>query len=251
MSIFSRIGNLFKNPRHGDLSAVILCAGDSTRFSNGKESKQLASIDGKLVIQYTIEAFQQSKYVREIILVVRKSDAEQYNKLVCENGYDKVECIVIGGESRQISAMRGFKHISEKAKYVAIHDGARCLVTPEIIKMVYESAKANSAASAATQVTDTVKLCDKEGFVSKTLNRDCLWNVQTPQIFEKNLYSLCLANAKENGIIATDDCMLAEAYGHKTKLVETGKNNIKITVKDDLIIAESILRQRNSDNNWG
>ncbi|MBQ7760777.1 MAG: 2-C-methyl-D-erythritol 4-phosphate cytidylyltransferase [Clostridia bacterium] len=247
MGIFSRIGNFFKSQRSGDLSAIILCAGNSTRFSSNNESKQLVDIDGKLVIQYTIEAFQRCKFVREIILVVRKEDASSYNSLVCNNGYDKVECIVIGGETRQISAMKGFKHISDKSKYVSIHDGARCLVTEEIICDVYNAAKKYSAATAATMATDTVKLSDNEGFISKTLNRENLWNVQTPQIFEKNLYKLSIENAKANGIAVTDDCMLVEAYGRKVKLVESDKKNIKITVKDDIFIAEGIIKQRKNN----
>lgn len=247
MGLFSRIGDFFKSQRSGDLSAIILCAGNSTRFSSNNDSKQFADLDGKHVIQFTIEAFQKCKFVREIILVVRKEDANAYNSLVSNNGYDKVECIVIGGETRQISAMKGFRHVCEKSKYVSIHDGARCLVTEKIINDVYDAAIKYSAATAATVVTDTVKLSDNDGFISKTLNRENMWNVQTPQIFEKNLYQLSIENAKSNGIVVTDDCMLVEAYGRKVKLVETGRQNIKITVKEDIAIAEGILKQR---KNW-
>ena len=175
---------------------------------------------------------------------MRKEDAESYKELVCQNGFKKVGCIVIGGETRQSSALRGFKHISEKANFVAIHDGARCLVTPEIIeKVIFEAAKFN-AATAASRVTDTVKIADQDGFVSKTIDRNCVWNVQTPQVFEVKLYKACAYNAKEKGFEATDDCMLVESAGFKVKLVDTGKDNIKITVKDDITLAEHILSKR-------
>ncbi|MBQ7352936.1 MAG: 2-C-methyl-D-erythritol 4-phosphate cytidylyltransferase [Clostridia bacterium] len=243
-NLFAKISGLFKPKKSGDVSAVILCAGNSTRFSNEKENKQLYNINGKCVISHTIEAFQNCPAIREIILVVRREDAEEYNKLVCLNNYFKVECIVIGGETRQISAMRGFKHISDKCKYVAIHDGARCLVTPEIIDSVIYEAKIHDAASAATLVNDTVKITDEDGIVSKTISRENMWNVQTPQIFNKDLYTLCIENAKEKSITVTDDCMLIEAYGHKVKLVETSKTNIKITFKEDVYLAEAILKSR-------
>ena len=247
MNIFEKIGNMFKAPKFGDVSAIILCAGSSTRFSNGTQNKQFAEVAGKKVICRTISAFQNCKPIREIILVVKKEDAEEFNNIVCENNFSKVECIVVGGDTRQISAMRGFKHVSSKSKYVAFHDGARCLITSRMIYNIIEEAKKHGAATAATRVTDTVKLADNNGFISKTINREALWNVQTPQIFEKNLYSLCIENAKINGVSATDDCMLAEAYGQKVKLVDTGKENIKITVREDIVLAEHILKLREEE----
>lgn len=241
-NIFSQISDAF----HGhncDVSAIILCAGNSTRFSSNT-SKQLASIHGKSVIVRTIEAFENCNAIREIILVVKKEDASEYNRIICEYAFKKISCIVIGGETRQLSAMRGFKHVSEKAKLVAIHDGARCLVTPEIIEKVANVARVHYAATAATKITDTVKIADEDENIAKTVNRELMWTVQTPQIFDKELYRVCIENAKDRCITATDDCMLVEAYGKKVKLVETGKENIKITYREDLFLAEAILRSR-------
>jgi 2-C-methyl-D-erythritol 4-phosphate cytidylyltransferase len=240
-NIFSQISEIF---HHGEVSAIILCAGNSSRFSDGKESKQMAEIRGKSVIVRTIEAFEKSPNIREIVLVARKEDTSEYNKIVSEHAFKKVSCIVVGGETRQLSAMRGFKHISEKTKFVAFHDGARCLVTPEIIDAVVDSAKEYNAATAATRVTDTVKISDEDGNIARTVNRELMWTVQTPQIFERELYRVCIENAIQKGVVATDDCMLAEAYGQKVKLVETGKENIKITVKEDVDFAEAILAMR-------
>ena len=240
----SKIAGSINNTKRAKTSAIILCAGSSTRFSSKNESKQLALVSGTPVILRTIDAFEKCDFISEIILVVRKEDAEKYKVLVAENSLKKISCIVVGGDTRQSSALRGFKHISVKSNYVAIHDGARCLVTPEIIERVIIEADEHKAATAASRVTDTVKIADQQGFISKTVDRAYVWNVQTPQIFEVKLYQACAYNAKEKGIEATDDCMLIESAGFKVKLVDTGKDNIKITVKDDIKLAEYILSQR-------
>ena len=240
----SKVARAVGNSRIGFVSAVVLCAGNSTRFGNSDENKQMASVLGKAVAVRTLEAFEDCEPIKEVVLVVRKNDIEKYRELVIENGFKKVKCIVTGGNTRQSSAIRGFRHISDKAKYVAIHDGARCLVTPEIIEKVLKDAVSCGVASASCTVTDTIKRVDEKGFVTKTLNREKIRNVQTPQIFEKDIYASCAYEAKEKGIVATDDCMLAEAFGFKVKLTDTGRENIKITVSDDISYAEYILRKR-------
>ena len=242
--LFSQLSEKFNLSHSADTSAILLCAGESTRFSQGRTSKQMASVLGRAVIARTIDAFEEAPSVREIVLVVKKEEADDYNKMICEAAYKKIACIVVGGDTRQISAMRGFKHISEKSKLVAIHDGARCLVTPEIIEAVISEARSNGAASAANKVTDTVKIVDNDNVISRTVSRENMWTVQTPQVFEHQLYRNCIENAKEKGIGATDDCMLAEAYGQRVKLVETGRENIKITYKEDIFLAEAIIKAR-------
>ncbi|MGM9646250.1 MAG: 2-C-methyl-D-erythritol 4-phosphate cytidylyltransferase [Eubacteriales bacterium] len=242
--IFSKVAKAVGNSRIGYVSAVVLCAGNSTRFKNGSENKQMASVLGKPVIVRTLEAFEDCEPIKEVVLVVGKSDIDKYRELVIENGFKKVKSIVTGGNTRQSSAMRGFRHISEKARYVAIHDGARCLVTPSIIEKVLDDAVAYGVASASCIVTDTVKKTDAKGFVSRTLNREKIRCVQTPQIFQKDIYTSCAYKAKERGIVATDDCMLAEAFGFRVKLTDTGRENIKITVSDDISLAEYILHKR-------
>ncbi len=244
MGVFSKIAGAFNNMKNGYVSAVILCAGSSTRFSNGTQSKQLCEINGKTVIERTISAFENCNSINEIIVVVRKEDAELYKSFIYEKGFKKVKCIVTGGETRQISALRGFKHVSEKTKFVAIHDGARCLVDENLIENVLKEASKYGIATAATRVTDTVKLSNEDGFILKTLDRTDMWNVQTPQIFEYKKYQISAYKARQDGFIATDDCMLAEHAGFKVKLVNTGSDNIKITVQDDVKRAEAILAIR-------
>jgi 2-C-methyl-D-erythritol 4-phosphate cytidylyltransferase len=244
LKILSKIAGGINRLRREKTSAIILCAGASTRFSDGNGSKQLALVQGKPVILRTILAFENCDLISEIILVVRKDDVDSIKKLVSENRIQKVSCFVIGGDTRQSSALRGFKHVSEKSKFVAIHDGARCLVTPEIIESVIKEADIHRAATAASKVTDTIKLADDDGFINKTVDREYLWSVQTPQVFEKKLYMTSAYYSKDKGLIATDDCMLAENAGFKVKLVETGKENIKITVQDDINFANQILISR-------
>lgn len=243
MGLFSRITGAFSASKYGYTSAIILCAGESTRFGDNG-NKQMAKICGKSVCEYTIEAFEYSKNIKEIILVVRKEDVAEYKALIAENGYSKIKCIVTGGETRQISAFRGFRHVSEKAKFVAIHDGARCLVTEDIIDAVLKEAAIHNVATAATKSTDTIKLIDERGFVKRTVDRDFIWTVQTPQIFDAKVYKVCAYNARQKGIEATDDTVLAEKAGFKVKLVDTGKENIKITYPADIDYAEYVIKKR-------
>ena len=246
-NFLSKIVGKAKSAKRGRVCAIILCAGSSMRFSGGEESKQFAHVSGIPVVLRTILAFENTDSINEIVLVAKKEDIEDLKALVCVNGIKKVSCIVVGGSTRQESALKGFKHVSEKTNFVAIHDGARCLVTPEIIEAVISEAEAHSAATAATQVTDTVKISDENGFIKKTINRENVWNVQTPQVFEKKLYTTAIYSAKQKGVNATDDCMMVESIGFKVKLVETGKENIKITVREDIALAENLLAARGNN----
>ncbi|MBQ3040904.1 MAG: 2-C-methyl-D-erythritol 4-phosphate cytidylyltransferase [Clostridia bacterium] len=245
LKIFSKMAKLFESLKQPFTSAIILCAGASTRFGS---NKQMATVCGKTVAERTISVFQDSYVINEIILVVPKDDLDSYKELVVLGDFKKVSAIVTGGETRQLSALRGLKHISKKAKYVAIHDGARCLITEEIIEMVLAEAFEHKCATSATRMTDTVKRSAEDDFVEATVDREMLWTVQTPQIFEAELYQVASYNAKQKGIVATDDCMLLEAIGYKVKLVETGKENIKITHPADIVLAEYIINSRNGDN---
>lgn len=248
MKIISKLLGAFKKVKRGKTSAVILCAGASTRFSSDKnENKQMAQVLGLPVIVRTILAFECCDDIHEIVLVVRKEDLKRYEALVKKCEFQKVSKIVVGGDTRQESALNGFDAISTKSSLVAIHDGARCLITPEQISKVIEEAGIYSAATAASKVTDTVKMATKDGFISKTIDREYVWNVQTPQVFEVKLYAASAYYSKENRFLATDDCMLVENSGFKVKLVDTGRDNIKITVKDDIALAEYILTARGEE----
>lgn len=228
-------------------SAVIVAAGESSRFAkDGVLSKQLQSIAGIPVVVHSMLAFERCPLINEIVVAARENDIELYDEFKVKYGISKLTRIVRGGIARQESALAGFDAISDKADFVAIHDGARCLVTPQIIEDVARAAFSCGAAAAACVSTDTVKIVDASGYVDKTLDRNTVRMMQTPQIFAANLYRAAAYSAKEEGFVATDDCMLAERAGFKVKLVDCSPDNIKITHPGDIEIAEAIYRGRNA-----
>lgn len=222
-------------------SAVIVAAGNSTRMGKGV-SKQLLKLSGVPVLARTLHAFAQSGYVDEIVLVTRAEDMHDITLLLTKYGIKKPVRLVIGGATRAESVKRGVEAINKKAKFVAIHDGARCLITPQMIKKVLRAAYMHRAATAACTVNDTVKIATKRGFIARTENRDLVWLAQTPQVFDVNLYRAALANVKDETL--TDDNQLIEAIGYPIKLVDTGADNLKITRPEDLPRAEAILAAR-------
>ena len=221
-------------------SAVILAAGNGTRFG-GKVKKQYVEILGTPAINRTIAAFEECELIDEIILV---GDKEALSEVIEGFDFKKIAMIVDGGETRQESALLGFDSVSEKSKFVAIHDAARCLVTPEIIEATVKEAYKYRAAAAAHKSEDTVKIADKNGIIEETTDRDKIWLVQTPQVFMNDVYRSAAYMAKKDEATVTDDCMLCERLGFEVKLVEAGRENIKLTGPDDLMLCEAILAYR-------
>lgn len=225
------------------VSAVIVAAGRSERMGLNK-SKQLISLCGVSVIARTISAFEESNSINEIVIVTNRFDIVKIAGLVKEFGFDKVSRIVIGGETRQKSVASGFEAINEKAEFVAIHDGARPLVTTDCIERTIESAVQSGAAAAAVKVKDTVKFADENGIVISTPDRQMMWAVQTPQTFSAELYRKALKAAEESEADYTDDCQLVEAVGGKVQLTQGEYNNIKITTVEDIAQAEAVIKAR-------
>lgn len=225
-----------------ETAAIILAAGSSTRMCG--IDKQLQPIDGIPVIARTLLAFQQSMLIREITVVTKPEQFSAILDLKKRYQLNKIRHIVGGGATRQDSAKKGLETIGDAFRFVAIADGARCLVTPEMINKVCNAAYAFNAASAAHAVTDTVKKATPTGMVRETVDRKDLWLVQTPQVFSTPLYRAAMERASATGINATDDNALIEALGFSVKLVECGAANMKITTRDDLALAEAIVRSR-------
>ena len=227
-------------------TAIIAAAGLSERFG-GSVTKQMTELCGLPVLVHTLKAYQDSEYIHEIIIVAR-NDEITFWQLTCQKyGLDKVSNIVPGGHSRQDSVMKGLEAVSDKAKFVAIADGARCLITPEQINEVCRAAYKYKAATAAHRSTDTVKLADSKGFIDKTADRDSVWLAQTPQVFRTKLYRAAAYTALKEGFTATDDNSLVEFVGAPIRLVECGAQNIKITTYEDMAIAEGVLKKRAED----
>ncbi len=219
------------------VAAVIVAAGNSTRMGT---PKQFIPLNGRPLIAHTLAAFEQCAAIGEIVVVAREEDDTRLREIAEAYGITKLSAIVCGGSTRQQSVRNGVNACH--ADYVAIHDGARPLVTPAIIERVIQGAVQYGAATAAVRTKDTVKIADENGVVIETPDRTALWNVQTPQIFEKALYERAWQHAVAQNLDFTDDCQLVEALGESVKLVEGSYTNIKVTTPEDVPFAEELLR---------
>lgn len=224
-------------------SAIIAAAGFSERFG-GDTTKQMTLLCDEPVLLHTLKAYLDAECIHEIIIVARRNEIPEWEALRLRYGLQKPIKIVAGGHTRQASVMNGLDAVSDKSKYVAIADAARCLTTADDITAVCRAAYKYKAATAAHRSTDTVKIADSKGFIEKTVDRNTVWLAQTPQVFKTKLYRAAAYTAFKKGFEGTDDNSLVEAIGHPIRLVECGTQNIKITVREDLAIAEAILNER-------
>lgn len=226
-----------------NVSAVIVAAGRSTRM-NKSLNKVYLSIAGKPVLYYSIKAFDEIEWIKEIIVVTSPEETEYCQENVLEKFYwNKPFKIVKGGEERQYSVYNGISVVDKDCEIVAIHDGARPLVTKEIIMEAIKAAYLYKAAAVGVPVKDTIKVADEDNFILDTPDRRYLWAIQTPQVFEKELIMKAHRKALEEGFLGTDDSVLVERMGFKVKLVEGDYKNIKITTPEDLVVAELFLRK--------
>ncbi|MDD4774439.1 MAG: 2-C-methyl-D-erythritol 4-phosphate cytidylyltransferase [Eubacteriales bacterium] len=226
-------------------SVIIVAAGNGTRMGQSiKKTKQMTDLCGIPVVVRAISQFDCCPFVNEIIVVAREEEITRYDEFIDRYRFGKIAAVVRGGTTRQLSVLEGFRRVSPQSEYVAVHDGARCLVTPEMIESVFRQAYTYGSATAAERSKDTVKNADRAGFIDETIDRSYLWHAQTPQIFKTDIYRAAAYIAQKNGYEVTDDCMLAENIGFRIKLVDCGYENMKITTPDDFYLAEAILRLR-------
>jgi len=227
-----------KRPR---CAAVIVAAGSSRRM--GGEDKLWAGLGGKPVLLRTLQAFSLASCVDEIVVVVRQERLLAVDSLARANELDKVRSIVAGGEERIDSVLAGLEALGTKTRLAAIHDGARPLVTPELIDRTVKLAAKTGAAAPAVPVKDTVKLAE-HGVVVSTPARESLWAVQTPQVFDADLLLGALFQAKQDEAAVTDDCTAVERIGMKVHLTEGDDENFKITTPIDLLAARAVWEAR-------
>lgn len=232
-----------KIPEKAFFSAIIVAAGSSIRMGS-EIPKQFLDLDGMDVVARSIAAYQNSEYIKEIIVVGREGDKPRYNEYKRIYSFSKLKKFVPGGATRQDSVICGLEEVSDDCQFVAIADGARPLTTTEIVDKVCRMAFEYGAACAATKSYDTVKIANSSGFITETADRDNCYFAQTPQVFKLDLYRAAAYYAREKGFKATDDCMLVENIKNPIKLVDVGTDNIKITRPDDLLTAELIIRKR-------
>ena len=230
--------------RHHYTSAIILAAGNGQRFGQEMGLKQFCPICSVPALVHTLRAFESSPLIDEILIVTRETDILRCQEYVKQYGLGKVSKIIAGGNDRQESAKCGFDAVSDKAKFVAFHDGARCLITGDIIDSTVRAAYEHGVAVAAERSRDTVKIASEQGFSIESPDRNTVWLAKTPQVFMADIYRAALYTAEKDGVRGTDDSMLAERLGFKVKMVECGNENIKLTTPNDVYIAEAILRAR-------
>lgn len=224
------------------VTGVLVAAGNGRRMLG--ISKQLYPIEGKPVICYTIESFLQCKEIKEIILVCREDEYKEFINAVSDSLKDIKHTIVFGGNTRQESVFNGINAASDKAEFFAIHDGVRPLVKPEDISACISKAKKFKASALGVPVKDTIKMVNKADVIVSTPPRENLVAIQTPQIFEAELYKTAMEQAINQNKDYTDDCQLIEAIGHSISVCHGSYENIKITTQEDIYLARAILEYR-------
>lgn len=218
--------------------AVIVAAGSASRM--GGIDKVMAPLGGEPMIVKTVRAFQECDAIREIVVVTREDLIRPITSLL--SGMDKVIAVVAGGASRQESVHLGLNTLSSKVELAAIHDGARPLVSYEVIDRTVRAANTYGAAAPGIPVKDTIKRV-QGGVVTETPDRERLRAVQTPQVFDFDLLRGALKKAREEVAQVTDDCSAVERMGFSVKIVEGDERNIKVTTPTDLKIAEMLLEE--------
>ena len=218
--------------------AVIVAAGNASRM--GGIDKVMAELDGEPMICRTVRAFQTAPAIREIVIVTRPDLIDRITEL-CKD-YSKVTIVTAGGSSRQESVEKGLAALSKKVKLAAIQDGARPLISQEVIERTVRAAHSYGAAAPGIPVKDTIKQVEG-GIIANTPDRSKLQAVQTPQVFDYDLLQAALKKAKEDKAELTDDCSAVERLKMSVYMVEGDERNIKVTTPMDLKIAQMLLEE--------
>ncbi len=216
--------------------AVIVAAGTASRM--GGIDKVMAELDGEPMIVKTVRSFQECDAIREIVIVTRQDIIVKIMSMCA--GFDKVKAVIVGGDNRQESVWAGLNALSSKVKLAAIHDGARPLVSWQVIDRTVRAANTYGAAAPAVPVKDTIKVV-QGGVVAATPDRSKLRAVQTPQVFDYDMIRGALKTALVDGADITDDCSAVERLGMSVKIVEGDERNLKVTTPMDLKIAQMLL----------
>lgn len=223
--------------------AIILAGGAGKRMG-AATNKQFLLIDNKPIIVHTLQIFEECRAVDGIYLVVNQKDLPLIQEEILETyRFNKILKLVIGGRLRQDSVRNGLEAIEKPCDIVIVHDGARPFVSPSFIDKGIFLMEMFDAVIPALPVKDTIKVVSKEGFVQKTLERDSLWHVQTPQTFKYDLITKAYREGTAKKLYGYDDATFLENMGKKVKVIEGSPYNIKITTPEDLIIARGMLSQ--------
>lgn len=222
-------------------AAVVLAAGSSTRMGSDKILGKLCELP---VLARTLMPFQASDCVHEIVVVTAADKLQEITELCRDYNIGKVSKVVIGGKTRAESALTGVSEVSSKAELIAIHDGARPLVTEDLIRRTVELADRKYAAVPAIRSTDTLKKVGEDGVILCGVDREETWRIQTPQVFQADLIKAALTRAMKKGVPLTDDGSAMSLLGYDTYVTEGDEENIKLTKPLDLLLAEAIIKDR-------
>lgn len=220
---------------------IIVAGGKSERMGPDVD-KAFLSLGAKPVVVHSLLAFEKCTDVEEVILVVRKERIESARCAVQIFGCKKVKKILAGGLQRQLSVAIGLAEVSPEIKVVAVHDGCRPCVTPELISETIKSARQYGSGVAAVKITDTVKTVERGMLISETVDRTKLWRVQTPQAFKRELLQKAFAVIKKKKLTVTDEASAVELICDNVRLVQANSSNIKISTPDDLVLAAALMR---------
>ena len=225
--------------------AIIPAAGSGKRM-NESVNKQFLKIGDKTVIERTLEAFEKSVRVSEVIVVTKKDEINSLHSIIKSSGMKKVRSLVEGGAERQDSIYNGLKETRPEDDWILVHDGARPFITPSMIDDMVVNFLGHEDSKSwvmAVPSKDTVKRV-KNSKVEETLNRSELWNIQTPQAFTRKILIKSYESAMKAGYTGTDDASIVEWMGHDVFIHMGSYENIKITTPDDLYLGEAILKKR-------
>ncbi len=221
--------------------AVIPAAGAGKRLG-GERPKLLVELLGKPILIHTLEIFENCPFVDSVIVAVCSDYLSEYRRIISASSLKKIKSIVIGGSTRAESVARGLQSLDEKTEIVVIHDGARPLASPVMIQQAISQCQTCRAVVVGVPVKSTIKRVDPHHFIVKeTLERKSLWEIQTPQVFQKDL--IVEAYKKMKAVPVTDDASLVEQLGVPVTILPGEYTNIKITTEEDLILAETFLKR--------
>ncbi len=223
---------------------LLIAAAGSGRRMGAAGNKLLLNVAGRPVLAWTLDAALACAAIRWIGIVGQTADAEAVDAIVTAAAPDRPVCWIVGGDTRQESVRRGLEALPPEAQGVLIHDGARCLVEPELLERCAAEVTLGRAVIAATPVTDTIKQVDGEGTITATPDRSRLWAAQTPQGFPVRQLRQAHAIAGERGWSVTDDAALFERLGLAVQVLEAPPSNIKLTTPFDLTVAAAVLAER-------
>ena len=225
------------------VTAIFPAAGRGSRMKANR-NKILLELSGETILVQTLKKFAEIDRISNLIIAVAKDEIPLITLLLESKNFSKPIQIVEGGSERQFSIYNAIQKIPSESEIVLIHDAARPLVSTETIEKVIDSAIEFGGSIAAVPEKNTIKIATSDQFVDKTLPRNLLWEIQTPQAFRREIIEKAYESAISDKFLGTDDSSLVERIGYPVKIVESESSNIKITTPDDLLFAKEFIRRR-------